>query len=325
MTQREANPFPYSDDNKRYQTYSWYLKKRFGKKVFKVPLNIDLGCPNRDGTKGEGGCIFCSAKMSGDFAGNPCDDIRTQYEQISLKMRNKWTDGLCIPYFQAGSNTYGDAQMLKEMFETALNFQNAVGLSIATRADCIDEEKADMLAGLSKKTYLTVELGLQSIHDKTAELCNRCHTFEDFLVAFNLLKEREINVCVHIINGLPFETHNMMLETAKTVGELGIHSIKIHLLHILKGTKLAQMYEKGEFKAMEMQDYVNLVCDQLEVLPAEVIIQRITGDGSRDDLIAPLWSLKKFCVMNEIDKELLRRNSFQSSRGRRCFPVRYTL
>lgn len=311
MAQRDTNPFPYSDDNKRYHTYSRYLKKRFGKKVFKVPLNIDLGCPNRDGSKGVGGCIFCSAKMSGDFAGDPADDILTQYESIKQKMQHKWADGLCIPYFQAGSNTYGETALLRKMFETALGFENAVGLSIATRADCIDEEKADMLAELSQKTYLTVELGLQSIHDKTAEVCNRCHSFDDFMKGFTLLKERGVNVCVHIINGLPFETHDMMLETARVCGSLGIHSIKIHLLHILKNTQLAQMYERSEFSAMEMNDYVDLVCDQLEVIPAEVIIQRVTGDGAKDELIAPLWSLKKFCVMNEIDKELLRRNSWQ--------------
>lgn len=311
MTQRESNPFPYSEDNKRYLTYSYYLKHRFGQKVFKVPLNIDLGCPNRDGTKGTGGCIFCSAKLSGDFAGDPCDDILTQFEEVKAKMHRKWSEGLYIPYFQAGSNTYGDTGTIRKMFETALSFENTVGLSIATRADCINEENADMLAELSQKTYLTVELGLQSIHDKTARLCNRCHSFEDFLYGFRLLKDRGINVCVHIINGLPGETHDMMLETAKVCGGLGIHSIKIHLLHILKNTQLAEMYRSGMFSAMEMQDYVSLVCDQLEVIPDSVIIQRVTGDGAKDDLIAPLWSLKKFCVMNNIDKELVRRDSWQ--------------
>lgn len=311
MTQRESNPFPYSEDNKRYLTYSYYLKHRFGQKVFKVPLNIDLGCPNRDGTKGTGGCIFCSAKLSGDFAGDPCDDILTQFEEVKAKMHRKWSEGLYIPYFQAGSNTYGDTGTLRKMFETALSFENTVGLSIATRADCINEENADMLAELSQKTYLTAELGLQSIHDDTAKLCNRCHSFEDFLYGFGLLRDRGINVCVHIINGLPGETHDMMLETAKVCGELGIHSIKIHLLHILKNTQLAEMYRSGMFSAMEMQDYVSLVCDQLEVIPNSVIIQRVTGDGAKEDLIAPLWSLKKFCVMNDIDKELVRRNSWQ--------------
>ncbi|MBR1392277.1 MAG: TIGR01212 family radical SAM protein [Ruminococcus sp.] len=311
MAQRDTNPFPYSLDNKRYLTYSCYLKRRFGQKVFKVPLNIDLGCPNRDGTKGSGGCIFCSAKLSGDFAGDPCQSIDRQFDEVRGRLHKKWEQGLYIPYFQAGSNTYGEVSLLKDMFERALSFDNVVGLAIATRADCIDKEKADMLAALAERTYLTVELGLQSIHDRTALLCNRCHTYEDFLTGFRMLKERGINVCVHIINGLPGESREMMLETAETVGGLGIHAIKIHLLHVLKGTVLAEMYERGVFRAMEQEEYVSLVCDQIERLPREVIIERVTGDGARDELIAPLWSLKKFCVMNDIDKELYRRNSFQ--------------
>ena len=308
------NKFKFSDDNKRYHTYNYYLKHRFGQKVFKVPLNVDLGCPNRDGTKGVGGCIFCSAKMSGDFAGNPCDDIKTQFDQIKEKMHHKWQDGLYIPYFQAGSNTYSNVETLREMYYTALGFENVVGLSIATRADCITEEIASLLQEISQKTYLTVELGLQSIHDRTADLCNRCHTYEDFLKGFNLLKDRDIKVCVHIINGLPYENRDMMIQTAQTVGSLGIHSIKIHLLHILKGTKLAQMYENGEFEALSMEEYVDIVCEQLERLPPEVIVQRVTGDGAKDDLIAPLWSLKKFCVMNEIDKKMARENLCQGDK-----------
>ena len=311
MAQRDTNPFPGSDDNKRYLTYSHYLKKRFGGKVFKVPLNIDLSCPNRDGTKGRGGCIFCSAKASGDFAGDPCEDIGRQFEDIRLRMHEKWPEGRYIPYFQAGSNTYGDTAMLRGMFERTLGFENTVGLAIATRADCINEEKADMLAELSKKTYLTVELGLQSIFDETARLCNRCHTYGDFLHGFGLLKERGINVCVHIINGLPGETREMMLETAETVGRLGIHAVKIHLLHILRGTELARMYEQGGVRPMEQEEYVSLVCDQIERLPQDVIIERVTGDGARSDLIAPLWSLKKFTVMNAIDRELYRRGTWQ--------------
>lgn len=308
------NRFEFSDDNKRYHTYNYYLKHRFGQKVFKVPLNVDLGCPNRDGTKGVGGCIFCSEKMSGDFAGNPWDDIETQFNQIRAKMHNKWQEGLYIPYFQAGSNTYSDVETLKRMYETALSFENVVGLSIATRADCITEEIADLLQDISKRTYLTVELGLQSVHDETARLCNRCHSYEDFLKGFEMLKSREINVCVHIINGLPFESREMMIETAETVGRLGIHSIKIHLLHVLKGTRLGEMYENGDFEALEMEDYVDIVCEQLERLPEDVIIQRVTGDGAKDDLIAPLWSLKKFCVMNEIDKKMARENLCQGDK-----------
>ena len=305
------NPFEYSSDNKRYQTYSYYLKKRFGKKVMKIPLNVDLGCPNRDGTKGCGGCKFCSAQKSGEFAGDPQDDILTQFAKVREKMAQKWSQGLYIPYFQAGSNTYAPVERLREMYETALSVENCAGLSIATRADCIDEQKAELLGEIAKRTYLTVELGLQTVHDETALAMNRCHTFADFLKGYELLRKNGVNVCVHIINGLPGETHEMMLETARQLSRLDLHSIKIHLLHVLKGTQLAQMYERGEFEVMGLEEYVETVCDQIELLPKELIIQRVTGDGAKDELVAPLWSLKKFCVMNEIDKELGRRNSYQ--------------
>ena len=311
MNTIKDNTFEFSDDNKRYHTYNYYLKKRFGKKVMKIPLNVDLGCPNRDGTKGTGGCKFCSAHLGGEFAGDPCDDIRTQFDSVRRMMNNKWSQGLYIPYFQAGSNTYAPVSELRQMYETALGIENCVGLSVATRADCIDGEKAELLGEIAKRTYLTVELGLQTVHDSTALAMNRCHTFADFLKGYELLRENGVNVCVHIIDGLPGETHEMMLQTAKELANLDLHSIKIHLLHVLKGTVLAQMYEQGEFETMSMQEYVNTVCDQLEVLPQELVIQRVTGDGARDELIAPLWSLKKFCVMNEIDKELGRRDSWQ--------------
>ena len=311
MTQREQNPFPYSEDNKRYLTYSCYLRRRFGCKVMKLPLNTDLGCPNRDGTKGSGGCIFCSAKRSGDFAGDPAEDIPSQLTAMREKLKNKWSGGKFIPYFQAGSNTYADTATLRRMYETALGYEGTVGLSIATRADCIDEEKADLLAELSQRTYLTVELGLQSISDRTALLCNRCHTYGDFLEGYRLLAERGINVCIHLINGLPGETREMMLRSARAVAELRPHAVKLHLLHILRGTALAEMYERKEFGALGQEEYISLVCDQIELMPPETIIERITGDGARRDLIAPLWSLNKFAVMNGIDKELYRRDSWQ--------------
>lgn len=303
--------FPYSDDNKRYHSYSYYLKKRFGRKVYKVPLNIDLGCPNRDGSKGVGGCAFCSAKLSGDFAGDPRESIVAQYAAVRSVMEKKWADGLCIPYFQAGSNTYASTEKLRAMFEAALGLENAVGLSIATRADCIDEEKAAMLGDLARRTYLTVELGLQTVFDETALAMNRCHTYEDFLRGYELLRARDVNVCVHLINGLPNETPDMMRESARVVGQLDIHAVKLHLLHILKGTALAKQYERGEFQSMEREEYVSVICDQLELLPARIVIERLTGDGDRSELIAPLWSRDKRRVLNEIDKEMARRGKFQ--------------
>lgn len=306
-----SNNFKYSDDNKRYHTYNYYLRHKYGKKVFKVPLNANFGCPNRDGTKGVGGCTYCSNKMSGDYAGNPLDDIERQYNDVRQTLLKKWSDAKCIPYFQAGTNTYAPLNIQKELFERALKLKDAVGLNISTRADCINEEIADMLYQISKKTNLEVELGLQTIYDSTAKRINRCHTYDDFLKGYNMLKERGIDVCVHIINGLPGETEDMMINTVQTVGALNPHGMKIHLLYIIKGTKMHKQYLSGEVKALERDEYVQIVCNQLERIPEDVVIERVTGDGVKEDLIAPLWSLKKFCVMNEIDKEMARRNSYQ--------------
>lgn len=314
MNTVKDNPFPFSCDNKRYRTYSHYLKDRFGKKVFKVSLNLGLSCPNRDGTKGRGGCIYCSDKLSGDFGGNPRDSLTKQFCEVRSAMEKKWQDSSCIPYFQAGTNTYADIEFLREAYETALSFDNCVGLAVATRADCITEEIADLLCGISKRTYLVVELGLQTIHDSTAALINRCHSFEDFLQGYRLLSDRGINVCIHLIDGLPDETKQMMVETARVVGRLYPHAVKLHLLHIIKGTRLCDMYESGGVTPLTLSEYVDIVCDQLELFPQETVIERVTGDGARDTLVAPLWSLKKLCVMNEIDKELGRRNSYQGIR-----------
>lgn len=311
MNTIKDNPFEFSSDNKRYRTYSHYLKERFGKKVFKVSLNLGLTCPNRDGRKGTGGCIYCSEKLSGDFGGNPCDSLEMQFEKVRLSMEKKWEGGLCIPYFQAGTNTYADIGFLKNAYEKALSFDNVVGLAIATRADCITQEIADLLSDISKRTYLVVELGLQTIHDSTARLINRCHSYDEFLNGYNMLKSRGINVCIHLIDGLPGETKEMMLQTAKEVGRLNPHAVKLHLLHIIRGTRLYDMFQKGQAAPLELSEYVGIVCDQLELFPKETVIERVTGDGAKDTLVAPMWSLKKLCVMNEIDKEMGRRNSYQ--------------
>ncbi|MBR1863049.1 MAG: TIGR01212 family radical SAM protein [Ruminococcus sp.] len=309
-----AGVFRYSDDNKRFHSYSYYLKKRFGRKVYKVPLNLDLGCPNRDGTKGVGGCAFCSAKAGGDFAGDPMKSLEEQFDGVRAVMAGKWPGGLCIPYFQAGSNTYGDTELLETVFERAMALDNAVGLSIATRADCIDKDKAEMLGRLARRTFLTVELGLQTVHDETAAAMNRCHTYRDFLKAYELLRAQGVDLCVHIINGLPGEDREMMLCTAETVGALDIFEMKIHLLHVLKGTALEKMYERGEFRTLEREEYIGIVCDQLELIPAEVVIGRLTGDGDRTELVAPMWSRDKRRVLNGIDMELARRGTWQGFR-----------
>lgn len=303
--------FLYSNDNKRYHTYNYYLRKTYGKKVFKVPINLGLTCPNRDGTKGTGGCTFCSGMLSGDFAESPALSVKEQFDRVRAKLHQKWQEALYIPYFQAASNTYADVGFLKKAFFEAAALENAVGVNIATRADCISDECADMLMRLSKVTDLEVELGLQTVSDKTAKRINRCHTYEEFLVGFNKLKSRGIDTCIHIINGLPGETHEDMMNTAAEVARLHPHSVKIHLLHIIKGTRLCDEFLNGEFTQISREDYINTVCDQLEILPEDIVISRITGDGKKEELVSPLWSLKKFCVINDIDKEMLRRGSYQ--------------
>lgn len=305
------NPYPFSDDNKRYQTYGYYLKRRFGERVYRVSLDAGAGCPNRDGTCGLGGCVFCSASGGTYFKGLDKRALEEKFSIARESVSKKCVNGPYIAYFQSGTNTYGDTDALRELFTNALDLGNVCGLCVATRADCIDEEKADMLAELAEKTYLTVELGLQTAHDRTAELCNRCHSYADFLRAYETLAERGINVGVHIINGLPFETPDMMAETAKRLSELKLHLLKIHMLFVQKGTRLAGMYERGEFEMLSEKEYAEIVCRQLEILPPELIIARVTGDGEREKLIAPEWSLKKLCVMNEIDKEMARRNTWQ--------------
>ncbi|MCM1328590.1 MAG: TIGR01212 family radical SAM protein [Ruminococcus sp.] len=287
------------------------LKKRFGKKTVKISLNGGFTCPNIDGSKGTGGCAYCAAG-SGIFAGNPARSIAEQFEYGKKLISEKWGDDLFfIPYFQANTGTYAPLPVLKRLFEEALSLENAVGLAVSTRPDCISEETADYLEELSKRTYLTAELGLQTVHDGTAEKINRCHTYGDFLRGLDRLQARGINVCVHIINGLPGETKEMMLETARAVGELGVQGVKIHLLHILKGTAMAEMHRRGEVLPMTREDYIETVCDQLELLPREVMIERLTGDGAGDLLIAPRWSRDKRAVLNGIDKEMRRRGSVQ--------------
>lgn len=309
------NSFKYSDDNKRYHTWNYHLRHKFGGKVFKVPLNGGFTCPNRDGTRGTGGCTYCSAMGSGDFAGAADEDIHTQFNEVKTRMHKKWPEAKYIAYFQANTNTYAPADELRQKFEAALSEDNTVGLSIATRPDCLPEDVLDYLSELNERTYLIVELGLQSIWDKTGERINRCHTYAEFLDGYEKLRERGINTCVHLINGLPDETREMMLKSAEAVAALEPHCVKLHLLHVLKGTKIAAEYENGGFELMSLEDYVDIIVSQLELFREETVIQRLTGDGAADALIGPLWSLKKFVVLNEIDKEMARRDTYQGARA----------
>ncbi len=314
------NLFEYTLDNKRYHTWNYYLTKRFGTKVFKVSLNGGFTCPNIDGTKGRGGCIYCSGEGSGDFAGNPSDSVSEQFEKVKEKLHQKWKNAKYIPYFQAHTNTYAPVSVLREKFEPVLEKEGVVGLSIATRADTLPDDVCDYLQELSKRTWLTVELGLQTVFDETGRLINRCHTYEEFLKGYKKLADRGIDICVHLIIGLPGETKEMMLHSVREVAKLKPFAVKLHLLHILKRTKLEKMYENNEFKTLTREEYVDIIVDALEILPKETVIQRLTGDGGRDELVAPLWSLKKFCVLNEIDKEMVRRNTYQGIKALKASP-----
>ncbi len=305
------NNFKYSDDNKRYHTWNYHLRHKFGGKVMKIALNAGFTCPNIDGTKGTGGCTYCSSSGSGDFAGNPLHGILMQFEEVKNRMHNKWHDAKYIPYFQAHTNTYASADVLRERFEPVLRQPNVVGISIATRADCLKDDVLDYLCELNERTYLITELGLQTVFDETGEKINRCHTYAEFLDGYEKLKKRKINVCVHLIDGLPGETKEMMVESARQVAQLKPHCVKLHLLHVLKGTPIERELNEGKFELMTLEDYVDVIVRQLEEFSPETVIQRLTGDGGRDSLIGPLWSLKKFVVLNEIDKLMLKRDTYQ--------------
>ena len=300
--------FKYSLDNKRYHTLNYHLTNKFNTRVFKVSLNGGFSCPNfKNGT----GCIFCSAKGSGDFAGNKEDDLLTQFNSVKEKLNNKWPDTKYIAYFQANTNTYAPVSILKKKFEEVLTFPNVVGLNIGTRPDAISDECLEYLIDLNSRTYLTVELGLQSMHDETLKLINRGHDLNCFDECVKKLTNNNINVVVHIINGLPYETKDMMLQTVKHLNKLKIDGIKIHMLHILKNTPLEKYYEENKFHILTKEEYVEIVCDQIEELNENIVIHRLTGDGAKDDLIAPLWTLKKVSVLNDIDKELNKRKIYQ--------------
>lgn len=309
-----TNKFKYSDSNKRYHTLDYFYKNKFKSKVFKVSLNGGFTCPNKDGKVGTRGCIYCSRTGSGEFAGNIKDNLLKQFDDVKEMMSKKWPNSKYIAYFQANTNTYAPLDVLKEKYETVYKLPNVVGLSIATRPDSIENDVYDYLEKLSKETYLTVELGLQSIHEKTNKIINRCHSLECFNKAVKELRKRNINVVVHIINGLPYETKEMMIDTVKYLNNLDIQGIKIHMLHILKNTDLYDMYQKEKFHVLSRDEYVSIVCEQLRYLREEIVINRITGDPKEDDLVEPTWLIKKFGVLNEIDKYMAKYDIYQGDK-----------
>lgn len=306
--------FKYTLDNKRYHTLNYFYRKKFGCKVFKVSINANFTCPNIDGTVGTKGCIYCSKTGSGEYGGNKNESLTKQFNTVKEMLHKKWPSAKYIGYFQARTNTYAKVEKLKEIYEEILRIDNVIGLNIATRSDAITEECLDYLEELSKRTYLTIELGLQTIHERTSILINRCNSLENFTNMVKKLRKRKINVVVHIINGLPYENKEDMLETVKYLNNLDIQGIKIHMLSILKDTELEKLYQKEKFKVLTKEEYIDIVISQLELLRPEIVINRITGDPKIEDLIEPFWLTKKWEVLNDIDKEMVIRNTYQGKK-----------
>ncbi|MFM1651476.1 TIGR01212 family radical SAM protein [Brevibacillus sp. B_LB10_24] len=307
----QMNSAPRLWGDKRYHTWNYHLRQLFGEKVFKVSLDGGFTCPNRDGKAAVGGCTFCSARGSGDFAGERRMTLEKQFAEVKDRMHEKWPSAKYIGYFQAFSNTYGPVGELRDMFELILQQDGVVGLSIATRPDCLPDDVVEYLAELNERTYLWVELGLQTIHEHTQQLINRGHDYQCYLDGVEKLRKHNIRVCSHIIYGLPGETHEEMMETAQAVARLDVQGIKIHLLHLLRNTPMVKQYEQGLLQFLSREEYTKLVVDTLEILPPEMIVHRITGDGPADLLIGPMWSRKKWEVLNGIHAEMARRNTWQ--------------
>ena len=299
------------DNNKRYNSIDRYYKVKYGKKVAKISLNGNFSCPNKDGSKGFGGCIYCSASGSGDFAGDKTLDIISQFYSIKTVIDKKWQNCLYMPYLQANSNTYGSIEKLKSVYEPLVTLPDIVGISIATRADCFNDEIYEYLADLNKKIPVQIELGLQTMHEKTAELINRGSNLTEFENAVKRLREIGIEIVVHIINGLPYETKDDMLDTVKYLNKFDIQGVKIHSLLVLKNTHLEDLYNKEQFHILSLDEYVDITVSQIELLNPNIIIHRVGADSSLEELITPLWTRKKLVVMNEIDKLLRKKDSYQ--------------
>lgn len=303
-------------DEKHYVTMNNYCLHRFNKKTYRISLNGNFSCPNRDGTISTNGCIFCSEKGSGDFAGDINLPLNIQFEKVKKMMEQKWPDGYYIAYFQANTNTYGSLSKLKSTFSQIITENGPIDkkikvLSIATRPDCIDNEKIAYLKELNKQVEVWVELGFQTSNEKTAEFINRGYNNKVFINAVKTLQEAGLYTVIHVINGLPGETKIDMINTIKYVNSLNINAIKIHMLHVMKNTPLGDLYQKNPFSLLSLEEYTEIVVEQLRNLNENIVVQRITGDAPKNLLLAPKWTLKKFVVMNEIDKALRKNNFWQ--------------
>ncbi len=304
--------FKYTLDNKRYHTLNYFYRQKFNNKVFKVPLDAHMSCPNKINGNG---CIFCSNSSSANITDSNLS-IKEQFKKNVETLEKKWPNSLYIPYFQSGTNTYAPLDTLKTLFEELLDYPKVVGLAIATRPDAISSEVLDYLEELNKKTFLTIEVGLQSSNDNTLKFIKRGHDTKCFVEAVKKLKERNIFTVAHIINGLPYETEEDMLNTVKLLNNLKIDGIKIHMLYISKDSELASIYEKEKFPILTKEEYIDIVIKELELLNEKIVIERITGDPIKEELITPTWLLKKFCILNDIDKEMVKRNTYQGKKAK---------
>lgn len=296
--------------NRHYYSLNEYYKQKYNKKIYKLSISGGMTCPNRDGTLGDKGCIFCSKGGSGEFATSASLPIKEQLEQAKNRVKSKTKDNAYIAYFQPFTNTYADIDHLRKIYYEAIEPEYIVGLSVATRPDCLEDNKIELLSEINKIKPVSVELGLQTIHDNTSEYIRRGYNLDIYDDAVKRLRSAGIDIVTHVIIGLPFETEEMMLETVKYVGER-TDGIKLQLLHVLKYTDLGKEYESGVFEALTLEKYTDIICKAIELLPQNVVIHRITGDGDKRSLIAPLWSADKKRVLNYINKELDKRNIVQ--------------
>lgn len=305
------NNFEYSNTNKRYHTFDYYLKNKYHEKVFKVSLNVGFTCPNRDGKVGYGGCTFCSNLGGGENGGNIHDELDVQFNKMKDIMHLKWPASKYIAYFQAFSNTYAPVNILKEIYEPFVYKEDVVAISIATRADCLSDDIVEYLSSINERRDLWVEIGLQTSNDETAKIINRGYDYNTFVDSVNKLRKHNINVTVHIINGLPNETKEMMIKTVQDLNKLDIQGIKIHSLNILKDSVMGNDFYKHPFKILSKNDYIDVVIKQLENLRKEIVIQRLTSDPIKENLIAPKWNTDKIQLLNDIDKEMFKRDTYQ--------------
>lgn len=296
---------------KRYTDYNSYLKNLFGERVQKISVDAGLGCPNRDGTLSSAGCIYCNSKGSGSGLFSKGLSIREQIEKGKIGAIKKYKAKKFLAYFQSYSNTYTTPAHMKRMFEEALSCDGMVGMAVGTRPDCVDREKTDLLARFAETYLVWLEYGLQSVHDTTLDLINRRHSFKDFRDAVNLTRRRGINICAHIILGLPGEDRKMMLDSAEILADTGVNGVKIHLLYVIRGTRLEQLYKSGDYTPMQQEAYAETVCDFIERLPKEMIIQRITGDPHADELVAPEWAGRYRETFNLIQDTFEKRDTCQ--------------